>query len=139
MTSILLYEGLGDTIGISMTAHPREGVIGATNILKSLRLRKHVPSLWSCPGCGRTEAEDYISLVGEAELNLAKIKKSLRVAVMGCIINGPGESRDADIGVACGKNRAVLFKKGQIIRIIEKKDILYELFKEIDNEVVPEI
>jgi (E)-4-hydroxy-3-methylbut-2-enyl-diphosphate synthase len=129
---ILLHEGIGDTIRVSLTAHPREEVSAGFEILKSLRLREHGPSLVSCPTCGRTEV-DVMDLAGAVEMRLAKIRKPIKVAVMGCVVNGPGEARDADIGVACGKGKAVLFKKGEPIRTLEEKDILEELMREIEN------
>jgi (E)-4-hydroxy-3-methylbut-2-enyl-diphosphate synthase len=129
---ILLQEGLGDTLRVSLTSHPREEVYTAYEILKSLRLREHGPSLVSCPTCGRTEV-DLVSLANAVEEQLMKIKKPLKVAVMGCVVNGPGEARDADIGVACGKGKAVLFKKGLQLRTVEEKDILPELMKEIEG------
>jgi (E)-4-hydroxy-3-methylbut-2-enyl-diphosphate synthase len=129
---ILLDEGLGDTLRVSLTTHPREEVYTGYEILKSLHLREHGPMLVSCPTCGRTEI-DVVKLASEVESNLAKIKKPIKVAVMGCVVNGPGEAKDADIGVACGKGKAVLFKKGEQIRTIEEKDILRELMKEIEG------
>jgi (E)-4-hydroxy-3-methylbut-2-enyl-diphosphate synthase len=129
---ILLEEGLGDTLRVSLTSHPREEIFTAYEILKSLRLREHGPTLVSCPTCGRTEV-DLVALAGAVEEGLLKIKKPLKVAVMGCAVNGPGEARDADIGVACGKGKAVLFKKGQQIRTVDEKDIVSELFKEIER------
>jgi (E)-4-hydroxy-3-methylbut-2-enyl-diphosphate synthase len=129
---ILLHEGIGDTVRVSLTAHPREEVFAGFEILKSLRLREHGPSLVSCPTCGRTEV-DVIDLAGAVEMRLAGIKKPIKVAVMGCVVNGPGEARDADIGVACGKGKAVLFKKGEQIRTIEEGNILEELVREIER------
>jgi (E)-4-hydroxy-3-methylbut-2-enyl-diphosphate synthase len=129
---ILLSEGLGDTLRVSLTSHPRDEVYTGYEILKSLRLREHGPSLVSCPSCGRTEI-DLIGLANAVEEQLLKIKKPLKVAVMGCIVNGPGEARDADIGVACGKGKAVLFKKGVQVRTLEEKAILSELMKEIEG------
>jgi (E)-4-hydroxy-3-methylbut-2-enyl-diphosphate synthase len=129
---ILLSEGLGDTLRVSLTGHPRDEVYAGFEILKSLNLREHGPSLVSCPTCGRTES-DVVSLANAVEQYLVKIKKPLKVAVMGCVVNGPGEAKDADIGVACGKGKAVLFKKGQQIRTIEEKDILAELIREIEE------
>jgi (E)-4-hydroxy-3-methylbut-2-enyl-diphosphate synthase len=86
----------------------------------------------SCPTCGRTEV-DVIDLANRVEQHLAKVKKPIKVAVMGCVVNGPGEAKDADIGVACGKGKAVLFKKGQQIRTLEEEEIYSELIKEIDR------
>jgi (E)-4-hydroxy-3-methylbut-2-enyl-diphosphate synthase len=128
---ILLNEGLGDTLRVSLTGHPRDEVYAAYEILKSLRLREHGPALVSCPTCGRTEV-DLVTLAGAVEQYLLTVKKPLKVAVMGCIVNGPGEARDADIGVACGKGKAVLFKKGEQIRTLEESQILNELIREIE-------
>jgi (E)-4-hydroxy-3-methylbut-2-enyl-diphosphate synthase len=129
---ILLWEGLGDTMRVSLTGHPREEVYAAYEILKSLNLREHGAKLVSCPTCGRTEV-DLVSLANAVEAYLSKIDKPIKVAVMGCIVNGPGEAQDADIGVACGKGKAVLFKKGQQIRTVEEKDILSQLISEIEG------
>jgi (E)-4-hydroxy-3-methylbut-2-enyl-diphosphate synthase len=128
---ILLDEGLGDTLRVSLTGHPLEEVFAGFEILKSLNLRKHGPSLVSCPTCGRTEV-DVVSLAEAVEKYLSSLTRPLKVAVMGCVVNGPGEAKDADIGVACGKNQAVLFKKGVRLRTIAEKDILSELIKEIE-------
>ncbi|MBA7586753.1 4-hydroxy-3-methylbut-2-en-1-yl diphosphate synthase (flavodoxin) [subsurface metagenome] len=128
--STLLYEGIGDTIRVSLSAHPREEVIAAYEILKSLDLRQHGPVLVSCPSCGRAEV-DIVKLAAEVEQELLKIDKPIKVAVMGCIVNGPGEAQDADIGIACGKGRAVLFKKGKKIKTIEEKDFIKVLMGEV--------
>jgi (E)-4-hydroxy-3-methylbut-2-enyl-diphosphate synthase len=128
--STLLYLGIGDTIRVSLTAHPREEVIAGYEILKSLNMRQHGPVLVSCPSCGRAEV-DIVKLAGAVEKELLKITKPVKVAVMGCIVNGPGEARDADIGIACGKGRAVLFKKGRKIKTIEEKDFISALMAEV--------
>ncbi|MGD9393745.1 MAG: flavodoxin-dependent (E)-4-hydroxy-3-methylbut-2-enyl-diphosphate synthase [Dehalococcoidia bacterium] len=128
--STLLYEGIGDTIRVSLSAHPREEVIAAYEILKSLNLRQHGPVLVSCPSCGRAEV-DIVKLAAEVEQELLKVDKPVKVAVMGCIVNGPGEAKDADIGIACGKGRAVLFKKGEKIKTIEEKDFIKVLMGEV--------
>ncbi len=128
----LLYLGLGDTIRVSLTTNPREEVITGFEILKSLDLRQRGPVLVSCPTCGRCEV-DVIELAGRVEQALQKLKKPVRVAVMGCVVNGPGEAKDADIGVACGKGRAVLFKKGEQVDTIEEADIFERLMKEIES------
>ncbi len=130
--STLLYLGIGDTIRVSLTTHPREEVFTAYEILKSLNLRERGPILVSCPTCGRTEV-DLIAMAGEVERALARIKKPIRVAVMGCVVNGPGEAKDADIGIACGKGRGVLFKKGQRIRTVAEKDLVRVLVSEIEK------
>ena len=128
----LLYMGIGDTIRVSLTTHPREEVITGYEILKSLDLRQHGPVLVSCPTCGRCEV-DVIELAGKVQQALQTIKKPIRVAVMGCVVNGPGEAKDADIGVACGKGRAILFKKGEQVAVIEEADILATLMREIEG------
>jgi (E)-4-hydroxy-3-methylbut-2-enyl-diphosphate synthase len=128
----LLYMGIGDTIRVSLTTHPREEVITGYEILKSLDLRQHGPVLVSCPTCGRCEV-DVIDLAGQVERGLQMIKKPIRVAIMGCVVNGPGEAKDADIGVACGKGKAVLFKKGEQVAVIEESEILGVLMREIEG------
>jgi (E)-4-hydroxy-3-methylbut-2-enyl-diphosphate synthase len=130
--STLLYQGIGDTIRVSLTAHPREEVIAGYEILKSLNLRQRGPVLVSCPSCGRAEV-DIIKLAEAVEKELLKITKPIKVAVMGCVVNGPGEARDADIGIACGKGRAVLFKKGKKLRTIEEKDFITALMAEVER------
>jgi (E)-4-hydroxy-3-methylbut-2-enyl-diphosphate synthase len=128
----LLYLGIGDTIRVSLTAHPREEVIAAYEILKSLDLRQHGPVLVSCPSCGRTEV-DIMKLAEQVEQRLLKLNKPIKVAVMGCVVNGPGEARDADVGIACGKGKAVLFKKGEKIGVVEEKDFLEALMREVER------
>ncbi len=130
--STLLYLGIGDTIRVSLTAHPREEVIAGYEILKSLNLRQHGPILVSCPSCGRAEV-DIVKLAEQVEERLIRISKPIKVAVMGCVVNGPGEAKDADIGIACGKGKAVLFKKGKKIRTIEEKDFVTALMAEVER------
>jgi len=130
--STLLWLGIGDTIRVSLTAHPREEVIAGYEILKSLNLRQHGPILVSCPACGRAEV-DIVKLAQAVEEKLLKITKPLKVAVMGCVVNGPGEAKDADIGIACGKGRAVLFKKGKKIGVVDEKDFVVALMREIET------
>ena len=130
--SPLLYLGIGDTIRVSLTAHPREEVVAAYEILKSLNLRQRGPILVSCPSCARTEI-DIIKLAEAVEEKLITMDKPLRVAVMGCIVNGPGEAMDADIGIACGKGKAVLFKKGKKLGVVEEKDCLVALMMEVER------
>ncbi|MBE9477649.1 MAG: flavodoxin-dependent (E)-4-hydroxy-3-methylbut-2-enyl-diphosphate synthase, partial [Chloroflexi bacterium] len=132
----LLYLGIGDTIRVSLTAHPREEVVAGYEILKSLDLRQHGPVLVSCPSCGRAEV-DIVRLAEEVEKGLLKINRPLKVAVMGCVVNGPGEARDADIGIACGKGSAVLFKKGKKIRTIKEKDFVSVLMEEVERFETP--
>jgi len=130
--STLLYLGIGDTIRVSLSAHPREEVIAGYEILKSLNLRQHGPILVSCPSCGRTEV-DILKLAQEVEEALLHISKPIKVAVMGCVVNGPGEAKDADIGIACGKGRGVLFKKGKKISVVKEKDFLKALMAEVEK------
>ncbi len=132
--STLLYLGIGDTIRVSLTAHPREEVIAGYEILKSLNLRQHGPILVSCPSCGRAEV-DIVKLAEAVEEELLKIDKPIKVAVMGCVVNGPGEAKDADIGIACGKGKAVLFKKGKKIGVVKEKDFVVALMREIEKMV----
>ncbi|MGD0780246.1 MAG: flavodoxin-dependent (E)-4-hydroxy-3-methylbut-2-enyl-diphosphate synthase [Dehalococcoidales bacterium] len=128
----LLWLGIGDTIRVSLTAPPQEEVFAAYEILKSLDLRQHGPVLVSCPTCGRAEA-DVVKLAQEVEKRLLKINKPIKVAVMGCVVNGPGEAKDADVGIACGKGKGVIFKKGQQLAVVEEKDFLTALMREVDG------
>ena len=128
----LLYLGIGDTIRVSLTAHPREEVIAGYEILKSLNLRQHGPVLVSCPSCGRADV-DIVKLAEAVEERLTKMDKPLKVAVMGCEVNGPGEAKDADIGIACGKGRGILFKKGKKLRVVEEKDYFTALMAEVEE------
>jgi (E)-4-hydroxy-3-methylbut-2-enyl-diphosphate synthase len=128
----LLWLGIGDTIRVSLTAHPREEVIAAYEILKSLDMRQHGPVLVSCPTCGRAEV-DVVQLAKEVERRLLKIDRPVKVAVMGCVVNGPGEAKDADVGIACGKGKGVIFKKGKKVATVEEKDFLTALMKEVEE------
>jgi len=132
--STLLYLGIGDTIRVSLTAHPREEVIAGYEILKSLDLRQHGPVLVSCPSCGRAEV-DIVRLAEEVEKELLSINKPIKVGVMGCVVNGPGEAKDADIGIACGKGKAILFKKGKKVRTIQEKDFVVALMAEVEKVI----
>ena len=129
---ILLYQGIGDTIRVSLSSHPCEEVFTAYEILKSLGLRQRGATLVSCPSCGRTEV-DLIALAEAVDKRLEKISKPIKVAVMGCIVNGPGEAKDADVGIACGKGKGVLFKKGKKIGVVEEKDFVVALMREIER------
>jgi (E)-4-hydroxy-3-methylbut-2-enyl-diphosphate synthase len=129
---ILLYQGIGDTIRISLSAHPREEVFVAYEILKSLGLRQRGPTLVSCPSCGRAEV-DIIALAEAVSKRLEKINNPVKVAVMGCVVNGPGEARDADVGIACGKGKGAIFRKGEVVSIVEEKDFLEALMAEVDS------
>lgn len=127
---ILLHDGIGATIRVSLTASPVEEIKTCWAILKALELRQHGPELISCPTCGRTEI-DLLGLANKAEKALAKIKKPIKVAVMGCVVNGPGEAREADIGIAGGKKSGAIFVKGKVVRVVPESKILAELMKEI--------
>ena len=126
----LLAEGIGDTIRVSLTSDPVEEVRAAYTILKSLSLRKHGVQLISCPTCGRTQVP-LIQLAEEIEKEVADLPYDLKIAVMGCIVNGPGEAMESDIGIAGGVNEFLLFKKGVPIRKIPAEDALKELLYEI--------
>lgn len=126
----LLAEGIGDTIRVSLTGDPREEVRVGQELLRSLGLLEGGVEFVSCPTCGRCQI-DLIKIASEVEERLGKIDKSIKVAVMGCAVNGPGEAREADIGIAGGKNEALLFKKGEIIRKIPQDKIVDELMEEI--------
>ncbi|MBC7075068.1 MAG: flavodoxin-dependent (E)-4-hydroxy-3-methylbut-2-enyl-diphosphate synthase [Syntrophomonadaceae bacterium] len=129
---ILLNEGIGDTVRVSLTSDPVNEVWAAYEILRNLGLRKRGVELISCPTCGRCEI-DLIKLAEEVERQVRFLDKPLRIAVMGCVVNGPGEAKEADIGIAGGKGFGLLFKNGKIIGKIPEKDIVYELLKEIEK------
>lgn len=129
---ILLNQGIGDTIRVSITGDPVEEVRIARQILRSLDLLNEGIEIISCPTCGRTDI-DLINLVKEAEKRLGKIDKNLKVAIMGCGVNGPGEAKEADIGIAGGKGEGVLFKKGKVIKKLKEEEILEALISEIEK------
>ncbi len=128
---ILLAEGIGDTLRVSLTADPVEEVRVGYEILKSLKIRQRGVNVISCPTCGRTEI-DIISLAQEVERRLAGIKEPLTVAVMGCVVNGPGEAREADVGIAGGKGIGLLFKHGEIIRKLSEAELADALVREAE-------
>jgi len=128
----LLAEGIGDTIRISLTGDPAAEVKAAYGILKALHLRKRGITMVSCPTCGRTRI-DLVQVVEKIEKALENENKSLTVAVMGCEVNGPGEAREADIGVACGKKTALLFSRGETIRKIKSDEIVDAIVTEVRN------
>jgi len=127
---ILLDEDIGDTMRVSLTADPVEEVRVAWDILASLDIRRHGPELVSCPTCGRCEI-DLIPIAEEVSRRLSAIRTPIKVAVMGCIVNGPGESRDADIGVAAGRGVGLIFAKGEVVRKVPEAQIVDALFEEI--------
>lgn len=128
----LLLNGIGDTIRVSLTADPVKEVQAGIDLLKALHLRSDGVQFVSCPTCGRTKI-DLISLANEAEKRLANCKKPIKVAVMGCVVNGPGEAREADIGIAGGDGVGLLFKKGEIIRKVPECELLNALLCEIEK------
>lgn len=129
---ILLAEGIGDTIRVSLTAHPRREVWAAYEILRSLGLRRRGVELISCPTCGRCEI-DVISIASEVEERLQHVTAPLKVAVMGCMVNGPGEAREADVGIAGGKGVGLLFRKGQPVRTVPASEMVAVLLEEVER------
>ncbi len=127
---VLLAEGIGDTIRVSLTADPVREVRAGYEILKSLGLRSYGPTVISCPTCGRCKI-DLIRIAQEVEARVSDIKEPLKIAVMGCVVNGPGEAREADIGIAGGKGKGILFKKGAKIRSIPEEKLVEELLQEV--------
>ncbi len=130
----LLAQGIGDTIRVSLTGDPVEEVKVANEILKSLGMKKYGPTLISCPTCGRTNI-DLAKIAQQVEQRLSTIKKPIMVAVMGCVVNGPGEARQADIGIAGGTGEGLIFRKGKIIKKVLEDQLIDELFYEIDRLV----
>lgn len=128
----LLMHGIGDTIRVSLTDDPVNEVYAGIDILKALGLKSDSVQIVSCPTCGRTKI-DLIKVANEVEAALKDCTKKIKVAVMGCVVNGPGEAKEADIGIAGGDGCAMLFKKGEILRKIDEKDIVAELLKEIEK------
>ncbi|MGC8657742.1 MAG: flavodoxin-dependent (E)-4-hydroxy-3-methylbut-2-enyl-diphosphate synthase [Desulfomonilaceae bacterium] len=131
---LLLSEGIGDTIRVSLSAPPEKEIEVGFGILRSLGLRRRGVDLISCPTCSRTEI-DLLGLATKVEKAVRGIKTPLTVAVMGCVVNGPGEAKEADVGVAGGKGRGILFKKGKVIGTFEEKDLLKVLLDEIDSMI----
>ncbi|HSP56548.1 MAG TPA: flavodoxin-dependent (E)-4-hydroxy-3-methylbut-2-enyl-diphosphate synthase [Dehalococcoidia bacterium] len=126
---LLLAEGIGDTIRVSLAADPAEELPVCWDILKSLNLRQRGATIVACPTCGRIEV-DLIPLANEIEARFQAIGKPITVAVMGCVVNGPGESRDADIGLAAGKGRGAIFRKGEVVRVVAEEQFLTALLEE---------
>ncbi|ABY92938.1 MULTISPECIES: flavodoxin-dependent (E)-4-hydroxy-3-methylbut-2-enyl-diphosphate synthase [Thermoanaerobacter] len=128
----LLYLGIGDTIRVSLTGDPVHEVRVGRQILRSLGLLKEGVEIISCPTCGRTKI-DLIRLAEEVEKRTRNIKKPLKVAVMGCAVNGPGEAKEADIGIAGGDGEGVIFKKGKVYKKVKEEELVEELMKEIEK------
>ena len=129
---ILLAEGIGNTIRLSLTADPVEEVDVAWDLLGALGLRRLHPELVSCPTCGRTQV-DLIAMAEEVSTRLSRVNAPISVAVMGCVVNGPGEARDADIGIACGKGQGMIFVHGEPLRKVDEEHMVDELFLEIEE------
>jgi len=129
---MLLYEGIGDTIRFSLTADPLDEVWAAYELLRILELRQRGVELISCPTCGRCEI-DLISLAEEIDRRVRPMSESLKVAVMGCVVNGPGEARDADIGIAGGRGFGLLFRQGEIVKKIPEGELVENLLAEIER------
>jgi (E)-4-hydroxy-3-methylbut-2-enyl-diphosphate synthase len=132
----LLSEGIGDTIRVSVTGDPVSEIGIAYGILRALNIRKVGPDIISCPTCGRCEI-DLCKLAQEVERQLAGTKDYLKIALMGCVVNGPGEATEADIGIAGGRRSGVLFKKGRIVRKIKEEDFVPVLIEEIRQMLIP--
>ena len=128
----LLTAGIGDTIRVSLTADPEREVLAGLDLLAATGLRKDRPRLVSCPTCGRT-AVDLIGIAAEVERRLQAVQKPITVAVMGCIVNGPGEAKEADIGLAGGKGKVAIFRKGEVLRTVDEAVAVEELMKEIEQ------
>ncbi|MBI4765987.1 MAG: flavodoxin-dependent (E)-4-hydroxy-3-methylbut-2-enyl-diphosphate synthase [Deltaproteobacteria bacterium] len=131
---LLLYQGIGDTLRVSLTAHPREEIKVAYDILRALSLRRRGVEIISCPTCGRCQI-NLLPLVKQVEKAVKKYTRPLKVAIMGCVVNGPGEAREADIGIAGGKGLGLLFAKGRMIRKIPEAELAESLLEEIEKMV----
>lgn len=129
---ILLNEGIGDTLRVSLTGHPRHEIRVGYDILKALGLRRRGVELISCPTCGRTQI-NLIKIAEEVEEKLQFLDRPLKVAVMGCVVNGPGEAREADVGIAGGKGVGLIFRKGEVVRKVPEDELVDELLKEIEK------
>jgi (E)-4-hydroxy-3-methylbut-2-enyl-diphosphate synthase len=132
---LLLNEGIGDTIRVSLTGDPVQEVTVGYEILRALKLRQHGVEIISCPTCGRCEI-DVAGIVRQVEKKVKTVTYPLTVAIMGCVVNGPGEAREADLGIAGGKRVGVLFRKGEIVKKIKEKDFLDVLLREIRKMIV---
>ena len=129
-TGILLYKGLGDTIRVSLTGDPIQEVRVAYEILRALGIRRRGPEIVSCPTCGRCEI-DLPALVERVEKEICNMIESPKVAIMGCVVNGPGEAREADVGIAGGRGKGILFKKGRIVKKVPEHELADVLIKEV--------
>jgi (E)-4-hydroxy-3-methylbut-2-enyl-diphosphate synthase len=129
---LLLYEGIGDTIRVSLSGDSKDEVIAGFEILKSLNLRRKGAILVACPSCGRADV-DVVKLANDVDSLLRRSDKEVKVAVMGCEVNGPGEAKDADVGIAAGAGRAVIFRKGQKVRVVPEAEMLSALMEEVEK------
>jgi (E)-4-hydroxy-3-methylbut-2-enyl-diphosphate synthase len=129
---LLLYEGIGDTIRVSLSGDSKDEVIAGFEILKSLNLRRKGAILVACPSCGRADV-DVVKLANDVDSLLRRSDKEVKVAVMGCEVNGPGEAKDADVGIAAGAGRAVIFRKGEKVRVVPEAEMLTALMEEVDR------
>lgn len=128
----LLAEGIGDTIRVSLTDDPIEEIKVGKELLKSFGYKEDSIQFISCPTCGRTQI-NLINIAKEVEKRLADCKKNITIAVMGCVVNGPGEAKEADIGIAGGNGVGLIFKKGEIIKKVKESELVDELIKEVEN------
>ena len=128
----ILQKGIGDTIRVSLTGDPKDEIKVGKEILKSLGLLQEGIDIISCPTCARTKI-NLIEIVNEVEKRLEFSKKNIKVAIMGCPVNGPGEAKEADIGIAGSKGRGLIFKKGEIVRRVNEDDMIEALIEEIDK------
>jgi (E)-4-hydroxy-3-methylbut-2-enyl-diphosphate synthase len=129
---VLLYEGIGDTIRVSLSGPPTDEVRAGYDILKSLNLREKGVTLIACPTCGRADV-DVVALAAQVEKLLDDMNRPIKVAVMGCEVNGPGEAKDADVGIAAGVGRGIIFRKGQKVRTVPEGEMLAALMEEIEK------
>ena len=134
---ILLSEGIGDTLRVSLTAAPEEEMTVAWELLRALGLRRRGPEIISCPTCGRTEI-DLLGLAQEVERRLSTETAPIKVAVMGCVVNGPGEAREADLGMAGGRDKGIIFRKGEVIRSVRGQEALLAAFMEELDKLLAE-
>jgi (E)-4-hydroxy-3-methylbut-2-enyl-diphosphate synthase len=134
--SLLLAEGIGDTMRVSLTAEPEQEIPVAYDILRALELRSRGVTFVSCPSCGRVEI-DVLRIASEVEKRLTKVQTPIQVAVMGCVVNGPGESQDADVGLAGGRGKGVIYRKGQVVKTVPEDRFLEEVLKEVAS-LLPE-
>jgi len=130
---ILLHEGIGDTIRVSLAAEPHEEVRVAWEILKSLELRQRGVTVVACPTCGRLDVDNFVGIVTEIERRLAHIAEPLHLSIMGCAVNGPGEAHDSDLGVTFGRNVGMIYKNGVPMRKVAGEDIVEAFVRETEK------